>query len=135
MPKLNARWTDDCQGKKDYDASIVEVSTRYWPRGGGFSLVRTSSCGVEIQDSAEVFPHLRPSAVSSIIIRARDEDYPNYNYSKYIRLIEAKFEDDTEEAVKAAVEVWAQAQMDRIVLALQQEFQSDVPNAGLDSDD
>lgn len=24
-------WRNDCQGKKDYDGRLVEVSTRYWP--------------------------------------------------------------------------------------------------------
>ena len=32
-----AMWTDDCQGKKDYDGNMVSISTRYWPgpSGGG----------------------------------------------------------------------------------------------------
>lgn len=38
MPRINARWTDDCQGKKDFDGTIIDISSRYWPRGGGFGL-------------------------------------------------------------------------------------------------
>ena len=34
--KVSARWTNDCSGKKDFDGRIVDLSTRYWPRGGGF---------------------------------------------------------------------------------------------------
>lgn len=26
-----AAWTDDCQGKKNFDLNIVQLSTRYWP--------------------------------------------------------------------------------------------------------
>ena len=36
--KLVARWTDDCQGKKDFDGRLLSYSTRYWPasyRGSG----------------------------------------------------------------------------------------------------
>ena len=33
-----AKWTDDCQGKKDYDGKILCLSTRYWPRGGGVTV-------------------------------------------------------------------------------------------------
>lgn len=29
--KPDAEWTDDCGGKKCYDASIVSIDTRYWP--------------------------------------------------------------------------------------------------------
>jgi hypothetical protein len=39
------KWRNDCQGKKDYDGRIVHVSSRYWPRGGGyftFSLFQAS---------------------------------------------------------------------------------------------
>lgn len=35
--KIDAKWTPDCQGKKDYDGQILSISTRYWPSGGGFA--------------------------------------------------------------------------------------------------
>ncbi len=33
--KLDAEWTNDCFGKKDYDCGIVSLSTRYWPAASG----------------------------------------------------------------------------------------------------
>lgn len=29
--ELAASWSDDCCGKKDFDAPIISLSSRYWP--------------------------------------------------------------------------------------------------------
>ena len=61
---LSAKWTNDCQGKKDYDGPILEVSTRYWPRGGGFFVVRYTPSGVTVE------PDATPTAIRSEVYRA-----------------------------------------------------------------
>jgi hypothetical protein len=92
--KLNAAWTDDCSGKKSYDGDILSVSSRYWPR--------------TITD--------RPSATSCFIVNHGGES------DDYETITEMKFEGDSLADVKAQVEVWAQAQMNRAVAALRREF-------------
>lgn len=96
-----AEWTDDCQGKKDYDAPLVSLSTRYWPRGGGFAVL-SQGRGWEDNDAR---PNIRPSARAKIILHTRGDDSV---------IAEQYFEHDTEEAVKAAVEEWAEGQYLRV---------------------
>lgn len=85
-------WTPDCQGKWDYDGPLVRVSSRYWPRGGGFSVLRNGEFVTnENQD-------IRPSAHSTIVIGA-DEVWAEH-----------EFEGDTEAQVKAEVERWVAEQ-------------------------
>lgn len=115
-PRINARWTDDCQGKKDFDGPIVDISTRYWPRGGGFHF---STGRGDFQSSADAFPQVKPSAHSSIRILRRDEDG---EYGEGDDLLSASFEADTEDEVKAQVEAWAAEQYARIGRALRAEF-------------
>lgn len=111
---LEAQWTDDCCGKKDYDAPIIAVSTRYWPRGGGhFVVTNTPGQPVKIEDGS-MRPEIKPSANCAITIRYGEGDSAD--------LIEKDFEGETFEDVKAQVEPWAQAQMDRVVAALRREF-------------
>lgn len=104
--KLSAKWTDDCQGKKDYDGNIVCISTRYWPRGGGFMLFDPNA-DKKIQDN-EDRPEIKPSAHSSICLvdGGIDENVP---------LIEKEFEAETEDEVKESVEKWAAEEMKKIV--------------------
>lgn len=106
--KLAAEWTNDCQGKKDYDGEICVVSTRYWPRGGGFSLFD----GKEFSTNSD--KTIKPSANCTIGIRMPDTDV--------LSLIEKAFEGETFEEVAAQVESWAQQQYERVVAALKAEF-------------
>lgn len=110
MLKLDAKWKDDCQGKKDYDGEILSVSTRYWPRGGGF-FVGAPGKGIE---GNEARPEIKPSAKSSIMLRHSDEDS--------ITLVEAEFEGETQEEVQRQVEIWAQARFDEVVDLLARHF-------------
>lgn len=111
--KLDAKWTDDCQGKKDYDGEILSISTRYWPRGGGFHVFDRDNPKRGFQGN-EARPQIRPSAQSQLVIYHAE--------SGYLTLVEQEFEAETQEEVQAQVEAWAQAQMDRAVAALQREF-------------
>lgn len=114
--KLAAHWTDDCQGKKDYDGEILSISTRYWPRGG--SALVFDSAHPELGLHKPARPDVKPSASSSLMLHYADAD----GDADYIKLIEKDFEAETQEEVQAEVEAWAQEQMDRAVAALQREF-------------
>jgi len=108
---MDVRWTDDCQGKKDYDADLVRLSSRYWPRGGSFLLINRDEQGVTFSDTNDpTRQHIRPSAVSSIILGYDTE------------VATASFEADTPEEVFAAVEAWAQVQFERVQSAVLREF-------------
>lgn len=100
VDELDAEWTPDCSGKQDYDADLVSLSTRYWPRGGGFLMFS----GGEFQGN-ESRPEIKPSAKSSILVMGKE-------------WVSADFEGETESEVKAQVEAWAAAQWDRIRAAL-----------------
>jgi len=97
---LRAEWTHDCQGKQDYDADLVQLSTRYWPRGGGFWALNN---GV-IEDN-DARPEIKPAATASILVQGE-------------KWVSADFEGETEAEVKAQVEQWAAAQWARIAAAL-----------------
>ena len=114
--KFSGHWTNDCQGKKDYDGPILEVSTRYWPRGGGFTEVIRTDHGVFFRDN-EDRPTIKPSAKSSVCIcHGKNGDL--------YTLTEREFEAETEEEVKHLVEVWVQQQMDIAVAALKEALQA-----------
>ena len=102
MSKLETEWTHDCCGKQDYDADLVKLSARYWPKGGGFFTFDTSNRKFE---GNEARPEVKPSAHASIMLQEET-------------IAEAEFEADTEGEVKALVEKWAQEQFDKIELAM-----------------
>lgn len=114
--KLRARWTDDCQGKKDYDGPVVSISTRYWPRGGSVLVFDRSRPELGLHKLER--PDVKPSAHSSLVIDFADSD----GDADYLKLVEKEFEAETQEEVQALVETWAQGQMDRAVAVLRQEF-------------
>ena len=37
--KLNAKWKPDCQGKQDYDGTIIGISTRYYSDFHAYSML------------------------------------------------------------------------------------------------
>jgi len=102
-------WTDDCQGKKDFDGEIVSVSTRYWPRGGSADVYDVTPRGVAVvpRDMS-----VRPSAHSAIVVCG-------------VNVVESDFEGDTEAEVKAAVEKWVAEQTARAVAAVKATFAKD----------
>ena len=113
--KINAWWTDDSGGKKDYDGALVSISTRYWPEDGGF-YVMTDAHGIRKNDI------LGPcEAHATVGLRERGGD----KYGHLHGLVEATFTGDSFEAVRVQVEAWAQAQMDRIESVLRREFSAD----------
>lgn len=119
IAQVPARWTDDCQGKKDFDGELVRLSSRYWPRGGGFHTFSRQ----EGWQGNETRPEIKPSAKASILLYfGPTEEECEYDYET---LIAQDFEADTEAEVKAQVEAWAQAQYDKIAATLRSAFASD----------
>ena len=109
--KVPAMWTPDCQGKQDFDGQLVSLSTRYWPRGGGFTLIASRGGGLEENDTR---PQVRPSAHAKIYLGSTDNEF----YGEAIKLCDIETEADTEEEVKAQVEAWVAEQFERIGNAL-----------------
>jgi hypothetical protein len=115
-PQIPAQWTDDCQGKKDFDGHLVSISSRYWPRGGSAVIFQGSTFVSDGSDPARQ-KRIPPSAKSSIVIRVGPEQYEDT-----IDLIDAEFTAETEEEVKQQVEAWAAIQYARVIAALQAAF-------------
>lgn len=98
--KVPAKWTDDCQGKKDYDGNIVSVSTRYWPEKdfrpiGGLLVKPSAACAINI----------------------------NFDEDDYLQLAHKEFEGESFDEIKEKVETWAQEQMDKVVAVLKAAYQ------------
>lgn len=111
---IPAEWTDDCQGKKDYDGELVSISTRYWPRGGGYFAVKNYP-GQPIQtEQNEDRPEIKPSAHSAILLQSKDEED--------FTLIEKAFEAETQEEVQRQVEEWTQEQYHMLVRQLESYY-------------
>jgi hypothetical protein len=115
--KLNAEWKDDCQGKRDFDGQVLSISTRYWPRGGGFHVLDRSRPELGMQGN-ETRPEIRPSATSSLCIWFLDED----GSEDTLDLARAEFEGETFEEIAPQVEAWAQEQMNKAVAVLRAAF-------------
>lgn len=100
MKKVPATWENDCQGKKDYDAELVSLSTRYWPRGGGYSVIIDGNW-----EHNEHRPTIKPSAKSAILLNVPGD---------YVEVVTKEFEGESFEEVKEQVEQWAEEQYAKI---------------------
>jgi len=114
--KASAKWTDDCQRKKDYDGEILTISTRYWPRGGGMGIITHNKNGV-ISIETNSNQDIKPSATSTICLNYGDDDY--------LDLITEDFEAETETEVKNQVEKWVQEQFNSILELLKTKYKID----------
>lgn len=94
-------WTDDCQGKKDYDGDLVQLSTRYWP--GHHTVFDT----VTPEKGLHEVPGGKPHANCMIYLL---DDYDN-------PLAKADFRGDTFAEVAAQVEAWVETQFNTIKAA------------------
>jgi len=97
--KIKIKWTDDCQGKKDYDGDIVFISSRYYPK--------------DYQSNGKV------SARSSVELSDGEE----WHNGETEELVSNVFEGDSFEEVSLKVEKWSEIQINRIYSALRAEFQ------------
>lgn len=102
--ELQAEWTPDCQGKQDFDADLVRLSSRFYPRGGGYSELRS---GVWLENRDR--PSIPPSAVATIYFQDKE-------------LARAGFDGETEEEVKAKLEAWARDQFAKVRTAMDEAF-------------
>lgn len=110
---INAEWSDDCCGKKDYDAPVLSISTRYWPAGGSALVFDTAT---PEQGLRKYNDGSGPSAKSHLIINfAEDGGLDGV-------LSEKEFKGQSIEEVCAQVEEWAQEQMNKAVAALKAAF-------------
>ena len=100
--KPSAKWTNDCQGKRNCDKDLVVLSTRYWPQGDDFTISNAFTGEEVVPNNLE---KVKPSAESSIYIQ--DE-----------LVLKCSFEGETEEDVKAQVERWANEQVQKIKKAV-----------------
>jgi hypothetical protein len=119
--KLDANWTDDCQGKKDYDGPILWLSTRYWPPDGGMLIFNTNEPEKLLHPPEMPEGGLPgyPCARSSLVIRGFDYD----SNGRGIELADSGYiYGESFEEIAAKVEAWAQEQMDKAVAALKREF-------------
>ena len=112
--EYNLTWQPDCQGKWDYDGRLVSLSSRYWPRGGGFHVLDPNK---GILEGNETRTETIPTATASICIGDLAE-------GPYETIITADFCGDTEAHVKAQVEKWAKEMISRVESAIRREFQS-----------
>ena len=116
IEKLEIEWTDDCQGKKDYDGRLVVVSTRYWPAGGGFHVFDSRQPEKGLHQNQDGSP---PSAKSSILLARGDLN------GTYEKLIEKEFEGESFEAIASQVEQWAAEQYEKIAAILRTAFSAE----------
>lgn len=108
---IPAEWTDDCQGKKDYDGTIIKLNSRYWP-----SVDYTLSGG----------NCTKPSAQSCIAIYWNDNPEDKEYDPRYIDVIKQDFEGETEAEVKLKVEIWAKSQYDKITSAIVDLYNNEI---------
>lgn len=99
-------WSDDCNGKKDYDGTLVAVESRYWPRGGGHMSFERGPDGLrELPQDMTI----EPCAASSIRFCGVD-------------IAQEEFTAETEEEVRKAVENWVAEQVERLRATLRAEY-------------
>ena len=117
-----ASWTNDFQGKQDFDGPLLSISTRYYP---GASNPEYGTYIFQPGKKMKIVPYGKfPSAISSIIlsIGPKEEDDGGGNYLIWR---EKEFEGETETLVKSKVEAWVTEQIKEIVKLLggQSSFQ------------
>jgi hypothetical protein len=109
-----AKWTPDCQGKWGFDGRVISISTRYWPRCGGFHTLDSATGVFAPSDNSSI----KPSAKASILLNHGEPD--ENGYGDYTTLVEQDFEFETEAEVKAAVETWVRVKVNRIARVLEE---------------
>lgn len=100
------KWTNDCQGKKDYDGPLVLISCRYWPRGGGFHILDVGG----FRESTD--PSIKPSASAAIHLEHGEQD--DNGFGDYEELARAEFDGETQEEVQRQVEQWVKGKFGEI---------------------
>lgn len=89
--KPAAAWTDDCQGKKDYDGRLIDISCRYYPPSKNVN--GKHSCFV------------------GLLLRHTDND-------RFLDLNHAELWGDDEATLKRDVELWIETRSKEILRAI-----------------
>lgn len=110
--EYNLEWKPDCMGKQDYDGTLVSLSCRMYPRGGGFLQVDTWTGETKGNEDR---PSIPPEATVSILLG-------DPCCESYEALATAFFVGETEAEVKALVEKWADGMIARVEVAVRQAF-------------
>lgn len=84
-----AKWIDDCQGKKDFDCALLSISTRYWPERYQQNGMCSAECTIGLNFDLDIVP-----------------------------LITKEFEAHSENVVKTLVEVWVTDESRRLLTEL-----------------
>lgn len=108
----NLEWIPDCHSKQDYDGTLVSLSCRMYPRGGGFIQVDTKTG--EVKENSDR-PTIPPEATVSILLG-------DPCGGPYETLASAYFVEETEEKVKALVERWSAGMIAKVEAAVRQAF-------------
>lgn len=111
-----AEWSNNCQGKKDYDGRLLSISTRYWPA----SPTSLNAYDTKTGKWSEVPYGGTPSASAAIHINFGEPD--QYGYGDYATLVEKEFSAPTEAEVKALVEAWVKETCETILTSLKHVF-------------
>ena len=114
-----AIWSNDCQGKKDFDGRLLGISCRCWP--GPEGQVGFNSFDSSTGKFSTVPYGPKPSANASIHIEHGEPDEPD-GYGDSTELVSAEFEADTEAEVKSLVEAWVTAKVNEIASVLTAHF-------------
>lgn len=113
---LTAKWFIGGTGHKAYDAPVCSITTQFWTRGCRRVAVHVNRLR-KMKTHAGTEPlQYKPAATCQLVF-----NFAEYTGSEGV-LIAEDFEAESVEEVRAQVEAWAQAQMDRAVAALRQEF-------------
>jgi len=77
-----AEWTDDCQGKKDYDGPIITIATRYWPD-------HTANAALLLHHQGDPIPliEVNISDDSLIAVQAKVEVWVHEQYATLIDIL------------------------------------------------
>lgn len=97
-----AAWTNDCQGKKDYDGDLISISSRYWPPNYNRDGKHSAHAAIHL--------NLGPSAVHFPGRYLEHDSYRVWRDHEFVATTEAR--------VKEMVERWVQTQVAEIVALL-----------------
>ena len=87
--KLECVWTPDCQGKWDYDADLVKLSTRYWPEN--YSRDNRPSAKASIMMQEETIFEKEFSADTEADVKALVEQWAQQKFDEITSNIKEMF--------------------------------------------
>lgn len=114
---LDIEWKNDCQGKKDYDGSVVHINCRYYP---DYATVFDSE---NPEKGLHCIKNKNHSATCKVIISDGHE-------GKYLVIAEESFTGDSFDCIKEKVEDWASEKVEKISTVLIKTFDCSLWTSG-----